>query len=116
MGKEFRLESQLVDFEIKYVMLDLGSYVKILPKKTWEDLGKPQLVYSPIQLRMTNQYCIFSVGRLEYVEVYVAGVKTIIDFEVLEIIGDKYPYPALLGIDWDYDNYVALLKEGHYDV
>jgi len=47
-GKEFRLESQLDNFEIKDVMLDLGSKVNILPKNTWEALGKPQLVYSPI--------------------------------------------------------------------
>jgi hypothetical protein len=74
--KEFRLEAQLDDLEIKYVMLDLGSDVNILPKKTWESLGKPQLVYSPIQLRMENQYCIFPVERLENVEIDVAGVKT----------------------------------------
>ena len=42
-GKEFRLVAQLDEFEIKDVMLDLGSYVNILPKKTFEDLGKPQL-------------------------------------------------------------------------
>jgi hypothetical protein len=41
---------------------------------------------------MTNQYCIFLVGRLEYEEVYVVGVKTIADFEVTEIMGDKDPY------------------------
>jgi hypothetical protein len=33
-GKEFRLEAQLDEFEIKDVMLDLGSDVKILPKNT----------------------------------------------------------------------------------
>jgi hypothetical protein len=48
---------------------------------------------------MINQYCIFPVGRLENVEVDVAGFKTTTDFEVIEIIGDKYPYPNLLGID-----------------
>jgi len=98
-GKQFRLESQLDDFEIKDVMLDLGSDVDILPKKTWEDLGKPQLVYSPIQLSMENQYCIFPVGRLENVEIDVVGVKTTVDFEVIQIMGDKDPYPALLIID-----------------
>lgn len=40
--------------EIKDVMLDLGSDVNILPKKSWEAMGKPKLVYSPIQLRMAN--------------------------------------------------------------
>ena len=80
----------------------MGLDVNILPKKTWEDLGKPQLVYSPIHLRMENQYCIFPMGRLEYVEVDVTGFKTIDDFEVIEIMGDEDPYPALLGIDWAY--------------
>jgi hypothetical protein len=107
-GKEFRLAAQLDEFEIKDVMLDLGSDVNILPKKTWEALGKPQLTYSPIQLRMANQYCIFPIGRLENVEIDVAGVKTVADFEVIEIMGDKDPYPALLGIDWAYDNYVVI--------
>jgi hypothetical protein len=57
---------------------------------------------------MENQYCIFPVGRLEDVEVDVAGVKMIVDFEVIEIMGDEDPYPSLLGIDWDYENYVII--------
>jgi hypothetical protein len=61
-GKEFRLVAQLDEFEIKDGMLDLGSDVNIFPTKTWEDLGKPRLTYSPIQLRMANQYCIFPIG------------------------------------------------------
>jgi hypothetical protein len=64
-------------------MLDFGSDFNILPKKTWEDLGKPQLVYFCIQLRMENQYYIFLVGRMENVEIDVAGVKTTTDFEVI---------------------------------
>ena len=89
-------------------MLDLGSDVNILPKKTWEALGKPRLKYSPIQLRMENQYCIFPIGRLENVEIDVAGVKIVANFEVINIMGDKDPYPALLGIDWAYENYAVI--------
>jgi hypothetical protein len=57
---------------------------------------------------MANQYCIFPMGRLENVEIDVVGVKSVVDFEVIEIMGDKDPYPALLGIDWAYDNYVVI--------
>jgi hypothetical protein len=57
---------------------------------------------------MAKQYYIFPIGRLESVEIDVAGVKTIVDFEVIEIMGDKDPYPALLGIDWAYDNYAVI--------
>jgi hypothetical protein len=42
------------------------------------------------------------------VEIDVAGVKNVDDFEVIEIMGDKDPYPALLGIVWAYDNYVVI--------
>jgi hypothetical protein len=48
---------------------------------------------------MENQYCIFPIGRLESVEIDVVGVNIVAKFEVIEIMGDKEPYPALLGID-----------------
>jgi hypothetical protein len=48
---------------------------------------------------MENQYCIFPFGMLENVEIDVARVKTTYDFEVIEIMGDKDPYPSLLEID-----------------
>ena len=79
-------------------MLDLGFDINILPKKTWEAMGKPKLVYSPIQLWMANQYCIYHVGRLQNIEVDLVGVKTLVDFKVIEKIGNKYSYPSLLGI------------------
>lgn len=43
---------------------------------------------------MTKQYLIFPVGWLKNVEVNVAGVKSNIDIEVIEIIAEKDPYPA----------------------
>jgi hypothetical protein len=64
-------------------MLDLGYDVNIPPKKTWESLGKPQLTYSPIQLIMANQYCIFPIGILKNLETDVARVETVADFEVI---------------------------------
>jgi hypothetical protein len=57
---------------------------------------------------MANQYYIFPIGRLENVEIDVAGVETVVDFEVIKIMGDKDPYPALLGIYWDYENYAMI--------
>ena len=67
------------------VILDLGSDVNILPKKTWEKMGKPKMVWSHIQLRLENQYKIYPIGRLEDVEVDIEGVKSIAYFEVIEI-------------------------------
>ena len=48
------------------------------------------------------------IDLLEGVEVDIAGVKTYMDFEVIDIMGDKDPYLALLGIDWDFENYAII--------
>jgi hypothetical protein len=42
------------------------------------------------------------------VEIDVAGVKIMAKFEVIEIMGDKDPYPMLYGIDWAYENYAVI--------
>jgi hypothetical protein len=34
----------------------------------------------------------------------IDGVRTFVDFEVIEIVDDSFPYPALLGIDWAFEN------------
>jgi hypothetical protein len=34
----------------------------------------------------------------------IDGVGTFVDFEMIEIVNDNYPYPALLGIDWAFNN------------
>jgi hypothetical protein len=73
-------------------------------KKTWELMRKSKLIYSPIRLRMANQQAVSPFGRLEHVAVDIDGVRTFIDFEVIEIVDDNFPYPALLGIDLAFDN------------
>jgi hypothetical protein len=57
---------------------------------------------------MENQYCIFPIGILENMEIYVARVKTVADFEVIKIMGDKDPFSVLLVIDWAYENYAVI--------
>ena len=37
------------------IILDLGSEFNVLTKQTWEQMGKPTLEWSPIQLRLANQ-------------------------------------------------------------
>jgi hypothetical protein len=90
------------------IMLDLGSDVNILSKKYFEVMGKPKLVWSPIQLQLADQYKIYPIGWLEQVEVNIEGVKTKVDFKVIEIMDESDPYPPLLGIDQDFDKNVVL--------
>ena len=81
------------------VILDLGSDVNVLTKQTWEQMGKPTLAWSPIQLRLANQQKIVPLGRFLDLQIDIDGVSTFTNFEVIEIIDDSNPYPALLGIE-----------------
>ena len=38
----------------------------------------------------------------------INGVRTFVDFEVIEIVDDSCPYPALLGIDWAFNNSIVV--------
>jgi len=38
----------------------------------------------------------------------IDGVRKFADFEVIEIIDDNWPYPALLGIDWAFNNSIVV--------
>ena len=48
------------------------------------------------------------LGRLPQVPVDIDGVRSFAEFEVIEIIGNSRPYPALLGIDWAIDNMAVI--------
>jgi hypothetical protein len=103
-NKELHLNSQIGEYDIDYVVLDLGSKVNVMTKQTWALMGKPKLIYSHIRLRMANQQAISPFGILEHIPMDIDRVRTISYFEVIEIVDDKCPYPVLLGIDWAFNN------------
>ena len=51
-------------------------------------MGKPKMVWSPIQFRLGNQYKIYPIGNIEYVEADIDGAKRKQDFKVIDIIDD----------------------------
>jgi hypothetical protein len=113
-NKELHLNAHIGEYDIDYVVLDLGSEVNVMTKQTWALMGKPKLIYSPIKIRMDNQQAVSLFGRLEHVSVDIDGVRTFTDFEVIEIVDDRCPYPALLGIDWAFNNSTVVdLKKIH---
>ena len=91
-------------YEMDEVVLDLGSEVNVMTKQTWEIMAKSKLAFSPIQLRLKNQQRVIPLGRLSSIPVDLDGVRSIADFEVIEIIDDNTLYPMLLGIDLAFDN------------
>jgi hypothetical protein len=87
------------------IILDLGSEVNVLPKKTWQCIGETTLGYSPIQLKPANQHRFLPIGRLKGMTVDLDGVRTKVDFEVIEIVDGTTPYLELLGLDWAFNNH-----------
>ena len=98
------MKTQIGEYELDYIILDLGSNVNILTRQTWESMNKLRLDWSPIQLRLANQSKVLPIGRLTQVPVEVEGLRTYAEFEVIDIVDDTNPYPALLGIDWAITN------------
>jgi hypothetical protein len=86
------------------VILDLGSDANVLPRQTWEMMGKDNLVWSTIQLRLANHHNIISIGILVGVPVNIDGVHSVSEFEVIKIVDNIQPYPTFLGLDWAFDN------------
>jgi hypothetical protein len=102
--KELHLSSQIGDYNVDYVVLDIGSEVNVMTKQTWALMGKPRLIYSPIRIIMGNQQVVSPFGRLDNVPLDIDRVRTFEYFKVIEIIDDSCPYPMLLGIHWDFNN------------
>ena len=71
-------------------------------------MGSSKLARSPIHLRLANQQWVSPLGRLPQVPFDIDGVRSFVDFEVIEIIGDSRPYPTLLGIDWEISNMAVI--------
>jgi hypothetical protein len=86
------------------IILDLGSKVNVLPKMTWKCMGEPTLGYSNFQLKLANQHRVLPIGRLKGVTIDIDGVHIKVDFEVIEIVDNTTPYPALFGLDWAFNN------------
>jgi hypothetical protein len=65
ISREFRLNTNIGDFNMGDIILDIGSKVNVLPKNTWKCMGDPTLGYSPIQLKLENQHRVLPIGRLK---------------------------------------------------
>ena len=50
-SREFRVNTNTGYFNMGDIILDLGSEVNVLPKKTWQCMGEPKLGYSLFQLK-----------------------------------------------------------------
>jgi len=44
IGRYFKVTTEIIRYEMDGFILDLGSYVNMLPNKSWELMGRPNLV------------------------------------------------------------------------
>jgi hypothetical protein len=98
------MNANIGDFNMGDIILDLGSKVNVLPKKTWQCMGEPTLGYPHVHLKLANQHKVLPIRRMKGVAIDLDGVHTKADFEVIEIVDDTTPYPKFLGLDWAFDN------------
>jgi hypothetical protein len=54
-NKELHLNAQIGEYDIDYVVLDIGSEFNVMMKQTWPLMGKEKLIYSHTRIRMANQ-------------------------------------------------------------
>ena len=54
MGREIMMFVQIGNYEMDYIILDLGSDVKILTQETWEIMGKPPLALVPNSIKASK--------------------------------------------------------------
>ena len=92
---------QIEDYEVDSIILDLGSNANILTKKTWKLMGNPTLGCSLVQLHLANQANVHPIGRVSNLVVNIEGMKTHVEFDVIEVFEDGGYYPTLLWIGWD---------------
>jgi hypothetical protein len=59
------MNENIGDFNMDDIILDFGSQVNVLPKKTWECIRDPALGYSPIQLKLPNLHRVIPIGQLK---------------------------------------------------
>jgi len=63
---------------------------------------------------MANQVKVIPLVRLSGVPIDLDGVRSIAEFEVIEIVDDRNSYPVLLGIEWSLNNNAIInLKRRH---
>ena len=71
-------------------------------------MGKPMLVWSPMHLRLANQAKVQPIGCVSKFVFNVEGMKTYVNFDVIEVVDGGGSYPSFLGIVWANDSMAVI--------
>jgi hypothetical protein len=93
------IEARIGDFDIDSV-LDEETQVNIMPERTWEAIGKPDMIPSLRGIGLFRGKLVNLCGRLTQIPMNVNGTSTEEDFEIIKFIEDNAPFTMLLGKPW----------------
>jgi hypothetical protein len=96
--KEF-IETRIGDFDIGCVM-DEETQVNIMTERTWEILGKPDMIPSLGGIRLFRGNLITLCGRHTQISMSSHGTSKEEYFEVVKFIENNVPFAMLLGKSW----------------
>ena len=71
-------------------------------------MGRPTLGWSPVQLWLANQAKVQPIELVSNLVIDVEGMKTYVDFDVIEVVDGGGSYLVLLGIGWANDSMVVI--------
>ena len=71
-----------------------------MPKRTWEAIGKPDMIPSLRGIGLFRGKLVNLCGRLTQISMNVNGTSTEEDFEIIKFIEDSALFIMLLGKPW----------------
>jgi hypothetical protein len=93
------IETRIGEFDIDCV-LDEEAHVNIMPKRTWEILGKPAMVPSLGRIGIFKGKLITLCGRVTNVSMISHETLTEEEFQVIKFVENNAPFSLLLENTW----------------
>jgi hypothetical protein len=93
------IDARIGDFDIDCV-LDEETQVNIMIERTWETLGKIDMIPSLGGIRLFRGKMITLCGRLTQISMSAHGTSTEEDFEIVKFIENNAPFSILLRKLW----------------
>jgi hypothetical protein len=91
--------TRIEDFDIDCI-LDEETHANIIPKITWEILGKPVMITSLGRIGLFKGKMITPCGRVTNIPMISHETSTEEEFEVIKFVENNSPFPLLLGNIW----------------
>jgi hypothetical protein len=93
------IEARIGDFDIDCV-LDEETQVNIMTERTWEAIGKPDMIPSLGGIGLFIGKMVKLCGKLTHISMNANGTLTEEEFDIIKFIEDIAPFTMLLGKPW----------------